>query len=172
MQNGRASRCRARLTRPSREQFANLAAGDRFAAQRHLGIHLDLKAHLMAEFGEQVHVSRGLVAKAEVESLVHFAGMQLVSSGYARQIVAASSARDRGVKGSSSTASMPVLSSKRNFSGVGVSSFNPESGRRIRVGCGSKRHRYCFGPAARERAHDFGEHMRDGRDARHRNYPR
>ena len=55
-------------------------------------------------------------------------------------------------KGSSSTASIPVSSSKRNFSGVGVSSFNPDSGRRIRAGCGSKVTATALAPLCRARA--------------------
>src|ERR1700693_5747695 len=39
------------------EQLANLAAGDRFAAQSHLRVRLDLKTHLAPEFAEQVYVA-------------------------------------------------------------------------------------------------------------------
>jgi len=41
-------------------------------------------------------------------------------------------------KGSSKTASTPVAARSRSFSGVGVSNFRLASGRRMRVGCGSK----------------------------------
>ena len=38
------------------------------------------------------------------------------------------------------------ISSKRSFSGVGVRSFSPESGRNIRIGCGSKVTAIDFAP--------------------------
>jgi hypothetical protein len=54
-------------------------------------------------------------------------------------------------KGSSSTASIPVPSSQRNFSAVGVSNFKPASGFKIRVGCGSNVIATALPPAARAR---------------------
>jgi hypothetical protein len=78
MQNGRASRCRARLTRPSAaEQFANVAARNRFAAQSHL-VDNHFKAHLLAQLSQQIHVARRLVPEAEVVAFVHFARTQLL----------------------------------------------------------------------------------------------
>src|SRR5450432_3824166 len=62
---------------PIDEELANLAAGDALAAQLHLGIDLDLEAHLASEFGEHRHVTRGLMTEAEVESFMHLAGVQL-----------------------------------------------------------------------------------------------
>ena len=59
------------------DPFPDLAAGDGFAAQSHLGIELDLEAHLAAEVGEHMDVAGCLVAEAEVKTLVHFARLQL-----------------------------------------------------------------------------------------------
>ena len=55
---------------------------------------------------------------------------------------------------------MPVASSKRSFSGVGVSSFSPESGRRIRDGMRLKSHAPRLGALLPRPAHDFAQHRR------------
>src|ERR1700686_514698 len=77
-----AERARQEMPRPTHvagcEQLANLAAGNRFAAQSHLRVRLDLKTHLAPEFAEQVYVAGGFVAEAEVKSFVHFARVQLL----------------------------------------------------------------------------------------------
>ena len=156
MLKGRPSRWRARLTRRRRAVFG-LTARDGFAAQPHFGIDLHLESHLAAEFGQHIHVAGGLVAEVEVVALVHFAGMQLLlrmSSANCRGVI---SERSR-VKGSSSTASSPLASSRRSFSGVGVSSFRPESGRRMRDGMRLEGDGDRLGVLLRARCARFPEH--------------
>src|ERR1051326_461694 len=65
---------------PGPDQPANLAAGDGFAAQSHLGIYLNLKSHFAPKLGQLIDVARGPVSEAEIESFVHFAGVQLQST--------------------------------------------------------------------------------------------
>ena len=68
------------------EKFAYLAAGDGFAAQFHLGIDFDLETHLASEFGEHVHISRGLVSEMKVVAFVHFAGVELLLQNFFRKL--------------------------------------------------------------------------------------
>src|SRR3984957_17231101 len=58
------------------EQLANLAAGDGFPAQGHLGIDLDIKSHLAPEFGHQIHVAGRFVTESKIEAFVHFGSVQ------------------------------------------------------------------------------------------------
>src|SRR5215469_6508909 len=61
-----------------REEFANLAARNRLPAQFHLRIDTDLKSHFPPKLGQHIRIARRFVSKSEVESLVHFAGVQFL----------------------------------------------------------------------------------------------
>ena len=75
-----AKRTRQQMSRaahvPRGNQLANLRAGNGFASQAHLGIDLHFESHLAPQLGEQAHIPGSLVPKAEIESLMHLAGVQ------------------------------------------------------------------------------------------------
>src|SRR5437773_2917874 len=127
------------------KQLADVAARDRLAAQLHLRVSDDLETHLLTILREHLHRSRGLVTEMEVESFVHFSSLQFLFHDLFRKFPWAEE-RKIAANGSKRTASSPVASRRRSFSGVGVSSFKDESGRRMRAGCGSKVTAIAFAP--------------------------
>src|SRR5262249_4980121 len=61
------------------QEFSNLAAGNRFAAQRHLVEDLHVETHLHAELLQGFHIPSGLVSEVEVVAFVNFASMQRIA---------------------------------------------------------------------------------------------
>src|SRR5215470_4266876 len=68
-------------------KFADVAAGHGFATQLHLRIFLHLKPHLPAQSDKFAHVPRCLVTKAEIESLVHLARVQMLFQNVVSELV-------------------------------------------------------------------------------------
>lgn len=63
-------------------QVAHAAAGNGVAADGHFRVNLHFETELAAEFGELLHVALGLASKAEVETFVDLAGMQLAMENF------------------------------------------------------------------------------------------
>src|SRR6202023_3134485 len=84
-----AERTRQQVARPADsafgKQLADVAARNRLPAQAHLGIVVDLKSHLPAQFAQHLNVSRGFMPEVEVVAFVNFAGMQALVQNLMRK---------------------------------------------------------------------------------------
>src|SRR5215510_11375914 len=70
-----------------RDQLADVAAGNRFAANHHDRISLYFKSELAAKIGQASRVALGPVAKMKVFSFMHLSGPQPARQNVARKIL-------------------------------------------------------------------------------------
>src|SRR3954452_21686831 len=69
------------------DEFADVAAGHRFAAQLHLRIDLHFESHFTSELFKHFDIAGGLVSEMKVVTFVHFARMQLLLQDVVRELM-------------------------------------------------------------------------------------
>ena len=158
MLKGRPSRCRARLTRPSPNNFRMWLLETGFTAQFHLRIDLDLKTHLAPQFCKQLHIALGLVTKMKVVAFVHFASTQLFLQNFFSEL-AWGHQRKIASEGKQQHRVQPAGLEQTQLFRSGRNQLQPRVRPQNACGMGFESNRHRPGALLSRATHDFLEHM-------------
>ena len=160
-----AERTRQQMPSPAHaplgHELANVAARNRLAPQRHLGIQLHLKSHFAAKVGQHVHVARSFVAKTKVVTLMHLARVQFLFENAFRKLpwrkqgeVPPKRKQQHRIHSGAREQAKFFRSRRKQFH----LRLRPQNPRRMRL----KRHRHRLRPALPRPRNDLSQHSRVG----------